>query len=144
MGALTSDRLVAQVKQNIKELDVHQLKRRMEEGDTVVVDIREFDEYAQGAIAGAHHIPRGFLELRIENIAPRRDMPIALYCAGGVRSALGARSLGEMGYTNVVSVAGGFDGWKNAGYPFVVPRIMTDGVTRVESEYLEVVAIRAS
>lgn len=126
MGALTSDRLVAQVKQSIKEVDVHQLKRRMEDGQTVIVDIREFDEYAQGAIAGAHHIPRGFLELQIENITPHRDAPIALYCAGGVRSALGARSLGEMGYTNVVSVAGGFGGWKNAGYPFVVPRIMTD------------------
>jgi len=124
---LTSDRLIALVKQQIKEIDVHQLKRRMEEDDElVVVDIREFDEYAQGTIPGSHYIPRGFLELRIENLAPRRDTPIALYCAGGVRSALGARSLTEMGYTNVMSVAGGFNGWKNAGYPFVVPRIMTD------------------
>jgi rhodanese-related sulfurtransferase len=101
---LTSDRLIAQVKQGIKEIDVHQLKQRIEDGDTLVVDIREFDEYAQGAIPGSHYIPRGFLELRIENLAPQRDTPIALYCAGGVRSALGARSLQEMGYTDVVSV----------------------------------------
>jgi molybdopterin/thiamine biosynthesis adenylyltransferase/rhodanese-related sulfurtransferase len=124
---LTSDRLVAQVKQQIKEIDVHQLKQRMDgDNNLVVVDIREFDEYAQGTIPGSYYIPRGFLELRIENLAPRRDTPIALYCAGGVRSALGARSLQEMGYTNVASVAGGFGGWKNAGYSFVVPRIMTD------------------
>ncbi len=123
---LTSDRLIAQVKQGIKEIDVHQLKERIDSGDSVVIDIREFDEYAQGTIPGSNYIPRGFLELRIENLAPKRDTPIALYCAGGVRSVLGVRSLEEMGYTNVVSVAGGFGGWKNAGYSFEVPRIMSD------------------
>ena len=123
---LTSDRLIAQVKQGIKEIDVHQLKERMDNGPSVVIDIREFDEYAQGTIHGSSYIPRGFLELRIENLAPKRDTPIALYCAGGVRSALGARSLQEMGYTDVVSVVGGFGGWKNAGYSFEVPRIMSD------------------
>jgi molybdopterin/thiamine biosynthesis adenylyltransferase/rhodanese-related sulfurtransferase len=123
---LTSDRLIANVKQGINEIDVHQLKQQMDNGDTVVIDIREFDEYAQGTIAGSFYIPRGFLELRVENLAPRRDTPIALYCAGGVRSALGARSLQEMGYTNVASVAGGFNGWKNVGYSFEIPRVMTD------------------
>lgn len=123
---LTSDRLIAQVKQTIEEIDAHQLKERMDKKETVAVDIREFDEYAQGTIPGSHFIPRGFLELRIENLVPQRDTPIALYCAGGVRSVLGARSLQEMGYTNVVSVAGGFGGWKNAGYSFEVPRVMTD------------------
>jgi adenylyltransferase/sulfurtransferase len=126
MSFITSDRLIAQAKQGIKEIDVHQLKQRIDDGDVVVIDIREFDEYAQGTIRGSHYIPRGFLELRIENLVPGRDMPIALYCAGGVRSVLGARSLQEMGYTNVVSVAGGFGSWKNAGYSFEVPRIMTD------------------
>jgi adenylyltransferase/sulfurtransferase len=91
-----------------------------------VIDIREFDEYAQSTIPGSYYIPRGFLELRIENVSPNRNTPIALYCAGGVRSVLGARSLIEMGYTDVVSVAGGFGGWKNAGYSFEVPRIMSD------------------
>jgi molybdopterin/thiamine biosynthesis adenylyltransferase/rhodanese-related sulfurtransferase len=123
---LTSDRLIAQVKQGIKEINIHQLKERMDNGDSVVIDIREFDEYAQGTIPGSHYIPRGFLELRIENLAPKRETPIALYCAGGVRSVLGVRSLQEMGYTDVVSVAGGFGNWKNAGYPFEVPRIMSD------------------
>ena len=126
MSFITSDRLISQVKQGIKEIDVHQLKQRMEDDDTLVIDIREFDEYAQGTIAGSHYIPRGFLELRIENLAPIRDTPIALYCAGGVRSVLGARSLEEMGYTDVVSVAGGFGAWKNSGYSFEIPRVMTD------------------
>jgi adenylyltransferase/sulfurtransferase len=124
--ALTSDRLFALVRQQVKEIDVHQLKQRIDQAEAVAVDIREFDEYAQGTIRGSHYIPRGMLEFRIENLAPQRDTPIALYCAGGVRSALAARSLQEMGYTNVVSVAGGFNGWKNAGYAFEVPRIMTD------------------
>jgi adenylyltransferase/sulfurtransferase len=126
MSYITSDRLIAQVKQGIKEIDVHQLQRRLDDGDTVVIDIREFDEYAQGTIPGSYHVPRGHLELRIENVVPNRNTPIALYCAGGVRSVLGARSLQEMGYTDVVSVAGGFGGWKNAGYSFEVPRIMSD------------------
>jgi molybdopterin/thiamine biosynthesis adenylyltransferase/rhodanese-related sulfurtransferase len=126
MEALTSDRLLAKARQQVKEIDVHRLKQQIEQGKSVVIDIREFDEYAQGTIPGSYYIPRGFLELRIENLAPRRETPIALYCAGGVRSLLGARSLQEMGYTDVASVAGGFDGWKNAGYAFEVPRIMSD------------------
>jgi molybdopterin/thiamine biosynthesis adenylyltransferase/rhodanese-related sulfurtransferase len=126
MSYITSDRLIAQVKQGIKEIDVHQLQQWLDDGDTVVIDIREFDEYAQGTIPGSYYVPRGFLELRIENVVPNRNTPIALYCAGGVRSVLGARSLVEMGYTDVVSVAGGFGGWKNAGYSFEVPRIMSD------------------
>jgi adenylyltransferase/sulfurtransferase len=126
MSYITSDRLIAQVKQGIKEIDVHQLQQRLDDRDTVVIDIREFDEYAQGTISGSYHVPRGHLELRIENVSPNRNTPIALYCAGGVRSVLGARSLIEMGYTDVVSVAGGFGGWKNAGYSFEVPRIMSD------------------
>ena len=123
---LTSDHLIAQVKQQIKEINAYQLKQQMDDDNIVVIDIREFDEYAQGTILSSHYIPRGFLEFRVENLVPHRDTPIALYCSGGVRSVLGARSLAEMGYTDVVSVTGGFGGWKNAGYPFVVPRIMTD------------------
>ena len=72
------------------------------------------------------HVPRGYLELRIENVAPDRSRPIVLYCAGGARSALAARSLEELGYENVNSLAGGFGAWKNAGLPYVVPRVLTD------------------
>lgn len=90
----------------------------------VVIDIREQDEYVQGFIPGATWIPRGFLEMRIEDAAPDRSAEVILYCAGGVRSALSARSLRELGYTNVKSMAGGFGAWKRSGYAFDVPRVL--------------------
>jgi molybdopterin/thiamine biosynthesis adenylyltransferase/rhodanese-related sulfurtransferase len=136
MTLVTSDYLIRQVKHQIKEIDVQTLKRRLDAGDHVaVIDVRELDEYAQGALPGARHIPRGYLELEIETVAPDHAAPIALYCETGIRSALGARSLQEMGYTDVVSVAGGFDRWKSSGYPFEVPRIMTDEQRRRYSRH---------
>jgi GTP cyclohydrolase I len=108
MKRLSGSDLVTAVKKDVKEIDVHQLKRRLQDKSIVLVDIRELDEWVQGKIDSSHHLPRGFLELQIENIVMDRDAPIALTCAGGVRSVLGARSLQEMGYNNVVSVAGGF------------------------------------
>ena len=127
MSYLTSDQLLAKLRKEVREINVHELAHWMESDQNVkLVDIRELDEWVQGSIKGAVHIPRGFLELRVEALAPRRDQPIAVICAGGVRSLLGARDLEVMGYSDVVSVAGGFTGWKNAGYAFVVPRAMTD------------------
>jgi adenylyltransferase/sulfurtransferase len=126
MQPLTYDRLLAQLRQQVKEIDVHQLKDKLEAGEGIVLDVREFDEYAQGTVPGSHFVPRGRLESNIETLAPRRDTPIAVYCAGGSRSLFAARSLQEMGYADVASVAGGFNGWKNAGYAFEVPRIMSD------------------
>ncbi|MGH2346940.1 MAG: molybdopterin-synthase adenylyltransferase MoeB [Chloroflexota bacterium] len=91
----------------------------------VVLDVREQDEVEQGIVAGARHIPRGFLESRIEQEVPDRETPIVIYCAGGTRSALAAASLETLGYTDVVSMSEGFNGWKNAGQPFVVPRTLS-------------------
>jgi molybdopterin/thiamine biosynthesis adenylyltransferase/rhodanese-related sulfurtransferase len=93
--------------------------------DAVWIDVREADEYEQGAIPGAIHIPRGFLEARIENEVPAKDTSVVVYCASGNRSVFAARSLGELGYTNVVSLAGGFNGWKDRGAKFVVPQTLT-------------------
>ena len=124
---LTKDRLLSQVKKQIKEVDIHKVKTEVDQRQPVtLVDIRELDEVTQGFIPGAKHIPRGFLELRIEDTQPKRDAEIVLYCAGGVRSVLAARSLEEMGYTNVSSMIGGFGAWKNAGYKWTLPRHMTD------------------
>ena len=95
------------------------------EASPAVVDVREEDEYVQGFIPGAHWIPRGYLELRIEEAVPERDRRVVLYCAGGTRSALAARSLRELGYTQVESLAGGFGAWKRAGYPFDVPVVLS-------------------
>ena len=121
------DEVVAEALSRIAEVDVHTLKQRLDAGEPcIVVDVREREEWAQGHIPGAHFIPRGFLELQIEDLVSDRDAPIVVYCAGGVRSALAALALRQMGYTRVESLAGGFEGWKAAGYPFVIPKILTD------------------
>jgi molybdopterin/thiamine biosynthesis adenylyltransferase/rhodanese-related sulfurtransferase len=87
----------------------------------VVIDCREADEYAQGAIPGAAWIPRGFLEARIEKHVADRAAPIVVYCASGNRSLFAARTLSELGYSNVRSLAGGFTAWKRAGHPWETP-----------------------
>jgi sulfur-carrier protein adenylyltransferase/sulfurtransferase len=86
-----------------------------------LIDVRESDEHAQGIIPGTLYIPRGYLELRIERNVPDRETPIVLYCTSGTRSVLAARSLIELGYTNVSSLAGGFTSWKQAGLPWATP-----------------------
>jgi adenylyltransferase/sulfurtransferase len=126
MSYLTSDQLLAQLRRQIKEINVYELADQLEKGEVSLIDIRGLDEWDQGHIKGSAHIPRGFLELQIETHVPDRNQPVAVTCAGGVRSLLGARDLETMGYTNVVSVAGGFTGWKNAGHPFVVPRTLSN------------------
>jgi molybdopterin/thiamine biosynthesis adenylyltransferase/rhodanese-related sulfurtransferase len=124
----TFNDVLSQVKQGIREVSVEETKARVldnRKNSPVLVDIRERDEYEQGFIPSADWIPRGFLELKIEDLVPDREREIIVYCAGGVRSALGARSLTELGYTQVSSMAGGFRSWKNAGYPFERPRVLT-------------------
>lgn len=86
-----------------------------------IIDCREADEYAQGALPEAVWIPRGFLESKIEKQVIERGAPIVVYCASGNRSLFATRSLHELGYTNVKSLAGGFSGWKKAGLPWVTP-----------------------
>ena len=94
-------------------------------GDARVIDVREHDEYAAGALAGATWIPRGRLEMEIEAAVPDRSAAIVLYCAGGNRSALAARSLAELGYRNVQSLAGGFTAWKRSGKPWQAPAVLS-------------------
>jgi adenylyltransferase/sulfurtransferase len=125
MSYITSDQLLAKLRREIKEITVHELKQKLDNNDITLVDIRGRDEWDQGNVQQGFHISRGFLELQIETRVPDRRQPVAVMCAGGVRSLLGARDLEAMGYQNVVSVAGGFSGWKNAGYPFAVPRTLT-------------------
>jgi molybdopterin/thiamine biosynthesis adenylyltransferase/rhodanese-related sulfurtransferase len=120
----TFQNYLAGIKAEIKEIDVDELKEAIGPKGPLVVDVREQSEYVQGFIGGSSWIPRSFLEIRIENSAPRRDTPIVLYCAGGTRSALAARSLIELGYTDVASLRGGFGAWKRAGYGFDVPRVL--------------------
>ena len=99
--------LLAQAKSQIVEIDTAAAQKRIEEGNVVVLDVREPDEYEQGALPNALHIPRGHLEAQIEGSAVDRDQTIVVYSAGGVRSAFAAQTLQELGYTDVLSVAGG-------------------------------------
>jgi sulfur-carrier protein adenylyltransferase/sulfurtransferase len=114
------------IKSEIDEIDSPAVKRLLDEGERpLLVDVREQSEYVQGFIPGARWISRGLLEQRIEDAVPDRGQPLVLYCAGGNRSALAARTLRELGYTNVKSMAGGFGAWKRNGYDFDVPRVLT-------------------
>jgi len=117
--------LLQQVKSEIDEVDVAAGREILDGPDRpLVVDVRELDEWTEGRIPGAVHIPRGFLESRIEQAAPDRAQPILLYCAGGARSAFAAKSLGELGYENVTSLAGGYTDWKRSGLPTELPRTL--------------------
>jgi molybdopterin/thiamine biosynthesis adenylyltransferase/rhodanese-related sulfurtransferase len=121
--------ILSQVKRSIHEVSVDETRNQVL-GQTpsaapVLIDIRERDEYEQGFIPRAEWIPRGFLEMKIEDLVPERGREVILYCAGGNRSALAARSLVELGYTRVSSMAGGFRAWKQAGHPFERPRTLT-------------------
>jgi len=111
-----------QVKSEIREVSVDEVKARK---PAYLIDVREGDEHQDGYIPGATWIPRGKLELRIEDAVPDREAEVVLYCAGGNRSALAAKALGELGYTKVVSMAGGFGAWKRAGLPTDKPFIFT-------------------
>src|SRR5690606_35870270 len=92
----------------------------------VLVDVREKDEVRQGFIPGAVSIPRGFLEIQVEGKLPDKAAPIVLYCAGGTRSALAAKTLAELGYTNVETANPGFVRWKDLGYPMETPPQLSD------------------
>jgi len=122
--------LLQQVKSEIDEVDVPRA-RDILAGDEppLLVDVRELDEWTEGRIPGAVHVPRGFLESRIEQAAPDRTQPIILYCAAGNRSAFAAKTLADLGYEHVSSLAGGYTDWKRSGLPTELPRSL-DGAKR--------------
>ncbi len=109
--------LLAQVKGEIDEVDAVRARALLETGDSLILDVREQDEWDEGHIPGAIHIPRGNLESRIEASASDHSRPILVYCAAGNRSAFAAKTLAELGYDEVVSLAGGFTDWKRNGFP---------------------------
>jgi molybdopterin/thiamine biosynthesis adenylyltransferase/rhodanese-related sulfurtransferase len=123
--APTFKELLTETKKEIREVSIDDVKRQLDTRATVkLIDVREGDEYAGGRLPGAVHIPRGFLELRIEEKAGR-DEEVILYCAGGTRSALAARTLQQLGYTRVSSMAGGFNRWSDAHYPVDKPVVLS-------------------
>jgi sulfur-carrier protein adenylyltransferase/sulfurtransferase len=117
--------LLASAKTQITEIDTARAESAIAEPGTVVLDVREPDEYEQGALLNVVHIPRGHLEAQVEARISDHDAQIVVYCAGGVRSAFAAKTLGELGYTNVLSVAGGFGKWKNEGRAWRIPATLS-------------------
>jgi sulfur-carrier protein adenylyltransferase/sulfurtransferase len=117
----TFDALLRELRARTRELDAAALAAEIRSPALTVIDVREPDEHAQGTIPGTAHIPRGFLEQRIERAVPNRESPVVLYCQSGTRSVLAARSLTELGYSDVRSLAGGFTGWKRAGLAWEQP-----------------------
>ena len=119
----TSRELLAKVKAEITEVTGDDAQARLDR--SLVLDVREPDEYEQGAIPGALHIPRGHLEGQVEGKVPDKTQPIIVQCASGFRSAFAAKTLQDLGYTDVVNLAGGFNKWKDEGRPWSVPRTLT-------------------
>ncbi len=109
--------LLQQVRAEISEIDARRAREVVDDGAAVIVDVREQDEWDEGHIPGAVHISRGFLESRIERAAPDTSSQVLLYCSAGNRSAFAAKTLEDMGYEDVVSLAGGFTDWKRNGFP---------------------------
>ena len=110
--------LVEEALKDIPEVDVYQIKGRLDKGDNVnLIDVREDNEWDLGRIPTAIHLGKGIIERDIESVAKNREMELILYCQGGFRSALAAESLKKMGYKNVYSMSGGFSSWTGNEFP---------------------------
>ena len=127
--------LLQQVKAEIDEVDSSRARELLEDG-AAALDVRERDEWEEGHIPGAVHIPRGSLEGRIESRVPDRSQAVVVYCSGGSRSAFAAKTLEDLGYEHVLSLAGGFTDWKRNGFPFELPQTLDDAKRRRYSRHL--------
>ncbi len=118
-----TDRRLAELRLSIPEIEPAEALALQQQGATLV-DVREPDEISQGSPVGAHRLGRGFLEMRIETVAPDHRRPILVMCGAGARALFAADGLQRLGYRDVRSVAGGFNRWKDAGLPFEIPRLL--------------------
>src|SRR3954447_2621907 len=125
----TGAEVIRQIKSRIREVDPSEVSHAVANGNgnaPVLIDVRETGEWDQGHLPGAKHVPRGYLESRIEGAVPDHDQRVILYCASGNRSALAAKTLrDELGYAHVESMTGGITLWKDRGYQVDVPRKLT-------------------
>ena len=117
--------MLADAKAAVREIDPAQAEQEISAEKAVVLDVREPDEYEQGALPGAVHIPRGTLETSVEGRIPDKASHLVVYCAGGTRSAFAAKTLQDLGYTDVASVVGGFNRWKDEGREWSAPRSLS-------------------
>jgi molybdopterin/thiamine biosynthesis adenylyltransferase/rhodanese-related sulfurtransferase len=117
--------LLAQVKREIDEIDATETRSLLDSSaPPLLLDVRERDEWEEGHLPGALHIPRGSLESRVESSVPDRDREIVVYCAVGNRSAFAAKTLEELGYERTRSLAGGYTDWKRNGFPVQLPKAL--------------------
>ncbi|MEI6855149.1 MAG: molybdopterin-synthase adenylyltransferase MoeB [Acidimicrobiaceae bacterium] len=114
--------LLNAAKAEITEIEPQEVAKRLDY--YTLLDVREPEEYEQGAVPGAVHVARGQLEFSVEGQLTNKNAPIAVYCAGGVRSAFATKTLQDLGYSDVVSVIGGFNKWKDDGLVWKTPRTM--------------------
>jgi molybdopterin/thiamine biosynthesis adenylyltransferase/rhodanese-related sulfurtransferase len=117
--------MLAEAKAAVREVEPAEAEQEIAAGGTVVLDVREPDEYEQGALPGAIHIPRGTLETSVEGRIPDKSGHVVVYCAGGTRSAFAAQTMQQLGYTDVASVIGGFNRWKDEGREWSAPQSLT-------------------
>lgn len=112
-------KIVANAKMRINECNIFHIKEMLDNNtlDGIIIDVREESEFVTAHLPGAHHLSRGIIEARIENLIPNKQQKIYLYCAGGFRSALSADNLQKMRYENITSVNGGFSAWVENGFP---------------------------
>jgi len=135
----TFDDVMREAREAVPEVTIDQVRERVTGNgkDIVLVDVREREEYREGHLPGALSLPRGFLEMRVEQAVPDRNAPIIAYCQGGTRSLMAARALKEMGYQDVVSMSGGFGAWKGAGYDWIADRQFSqDQIQRYSRHFL--------
>ncbi len=119
------EELLKKIKSEIKEIKPTEAEQKVKKDPHIaVIDVREPDEWEGGVVPGAITIPRGLLELRVEEAVPEKNTEIIAYCAGGTRSALAASALEQLGYKKVSSMIGGFNGWKNAGLPIEMKKAL--------------------
>jgi len=113
-------KLVDEARKRIKETNVQEVKHKLDAGEKFhLVDCREESEWARGHLPGAIHLGKGVIERDIEKTIPDTKSPIIIYCGGGYRPVLAAENIQKMGYTNVLSMDGGWKGWTTAGFPTV-------------------------
>ncbi len=118
--------LLREARNEIREVSPAEADALRQRGGIALIDVREASEWDQGHVPGATHVSKSYLEQNIEAVVPNRDTPVVMYCAGGVRSLFAAQTLKGMGYTDVMSVSGGFQAWKGHGLPWTQPVTLTD------------------
>ena len=117
--------LYRQLREEIGEVTPEDVKQRLDQGESLeLLDVREQEEVSLGKLPTAHHLSRAHFESRAEDVLPDKDAEVVVYCATGVRSIFAARTLQELGYSNVISMKGGFVRWKDLGYDYAVPSFL--------------------